>query len=138
MATPAVSEPHSGCPPMQRSCSRALRERISGPLVLPTSLITACGGDAASAAFDMLGDEPHRRADEDEIGAGHALRQAVAGARDGAALERQVERGPRLAVAPHLDDPGAFAGGQPERATHEADADESDDGAAGGRAHRIR
>ena len=57
--------------------------------------------------------------------------------RDGAALEREVERRRGPAEAADLGDPGALARGQPERAAHEADTDDGD-GADGGVVHGVR
>ena len=74
----------------------------------------------------VLDHEAHGRADEDQVGACAGLFEAAAGARDGAALEREVERGLRLAEAADLGHAGELPRREPERPAHEADADEGD------------
>ena len=54
MATPADSGAAQRGPPMQRRCSSGESARMSGPLVLPTSVTTAFADAAASAARTCL------------------------------------------------------------------------------------
>ena len=94
-------------------------------------------GGGRQCRLDVLDDEAHGRADEDEVSALYGILDARAGMRDGATLERELERGAGLAVAAHLAGAGALADGQPEGAAHEADADEGD-GASGYQVHDLR
>ena len=126
LRTPAVSEPQSGWPPTQRPCSSGVRASISIALVLPTSLTTASGRATAWARRTCDDDEPHRRADEDEIGGGGSLFEALRRLGDGATLEGGGDGLGAAAVADHPAHAGELACGEPEGAAHEADADDGD------------
>ena len=77
-------------------------------------------------AAHVVEHQADRRADEDEVGGGGGLFEAVGRLGDGAALEGGGDRRGAAAVAHDAPHAGELASGEPERAAHEPDPDDRD------------
>ncbi len=92
--------------------------------MLPASVISVPSGQCAAQARDVVDDSSDRRADDDQLGVGHALGQIDGGVGHGADAAGGAQTGLAAADADHRVGQSSLAQGQADRSADQSDADD--------------